>query len=222
MIKKKLIIFDCEDKIDKNRERWTPARDWDNFPAPYRCILCGPPNSGKSSVIKNLLIDAKPGFDVILLLHFSQTTKEYEKMDCDILDGMPDPESFIEDDGLKKLLIIEDIEYSHMSKDDLQKLDRLYGYTSSHCNLSIYLTSQEFNKIPVCARRNSNVFIIFKSNDHDYLWRMAMKCGLRKNDFDHIFINLCNARHDALWIDFTINTPAPLRKNGFERIMRLK
>ena len=41
-------------------EKWTGSRNKLNIPHPYRCILMGRPNSGKSTVIKNLLFLISP------------------------------------------------------------------------------------------------------------------------------------------------------------------
>ena len=48
-----------------------------NFPHPFRLILVGPPNSGKTNIIYNILIHKKPPFERILIFHNCPTTLEY-------------------------------------------------------------------------------------------------------------------------------------------------
>ena len=40
-------------------ESWHPKRNLLNFPHPFRAVLLGPPNTGKSATVKNLLLRAK-------------------------------------------------------------------------------------------------------------------------------------------------------------------
>ena len=63
-MKAKVVAFDNSDK--KKAEKWDDKKDKHgnldlaNFPCPFRCLLLGPPNSGKSNLIKNLIIHQKP------------------------------------------------------------------------------------------------------------------------------------------------------------------
>ena len=63
--------------------------DFSNISHPARLILCANPNTGKTMVILNLLLHKKPPFDKIYLIHNDPTTKEYDMIDCEILEEIP-------------------------------------------------------------------------------------------------------------------------------------
>ena len=52
---REIVVIECPDK--KNNEHWDKKRNIANIPCPYRCILFSVPHSGKSTVIKNLLLN---------------------------------------------------------------------------------------------------------------------------------------------------------------------
>ena len=72
-MKAKVIAFDNADK--KRAEKWDDKKDKHgnidlaNFPCPFRCLLLGKPNSGKSNMIKNLIIHQIPRFTDIYVIH---------------------------------------------------------------------------------------------------------------------------------------------------------
>ncbi len=43
-------------------EEWYRNRNVLNFPHPFRCVALGPPNVGKTTIVKNILLRAKPQF----------------------------------------------------------------------------------------------------------------------------------------------------------------
>ena len=86
MMKAKVVAFDNSDK--KKAEKWDDKKDKHgnldlaNFPCPFRCLLLGPPNSGKSNLIKNLIIHQKPRFTDIYVIHQdSDGTTEWNDLD---------------------------------------------------------------------------------------------------------------------------------------------
>ena len=179
-----IIPLPCSDK--KFSEKWYDGRDLLDIPKSFRCTLSGPPNSGKSTCIKNIILRANPPFESILISHFSpDDTTEWDDVDGTIIDHIPSPHD-IPMEGVK-LLIIEDIDVSNLNKTDLGHLNRLYGYASSHKNLSICLTSQNPFDVPTCARRTTSLYIIYRQMDLNCLSQMASRSGLKQSDFLIIF-----------------------------------
>jgi len=215
---KRILIMGNADK--KFHEKWTPNRDMLNFPHPYRAVLLGPPNVGKSMIVKNILIRAKPSFKEVFVIHCdAEYTKEYENLgDVSMLSTIPPPEYW---EGLvKTLVILDDLEYKGMGKEELKALNRLFGYVSTHKNISVILCSQDPFNVPTCVRRCANVWFLWKPKDLNSLNTVASRAGMQAKELKSIFDNLMPDIHDSLCIDSTSKTPYGLRKNAYELIKR--
>ena len=154
---KRILPLQCADK--KNHEKWKKGRDHLDIPAPARICCLAPPNSGKTTFIKNMIIRAKPMYEEIYIVHYdAEGTNEWKDVDGIMLSELPDPKGF--DPDTKKLLILEDLEYSHMNKEDKRRLDRLFGYASTHKFMTVILTAQDSFRVPPICRRCSTVFVL--------------------------------------------------------------
>ena len=211
----KIIPMPNADK--KFHERWDEGRNMLNIPHPYRLVAVGKPNVGKTTIVKNLLLRAKPEFKEVFVIHCDKDyTREYQDVDVEILDHIPLPTYW---EGLvKTLVIIDDYDLTNLSKEQKGNLDRLFGYVSTHKNISVILCSQNFTNCPPIVRRCANFFVIWKTNDLDAMSGVGRKSGLEPAKFKSIFYNDMKGHRDSLWIDLTDNSPYPLRKNGFEVI----
>ena len=226
---KKIIPIKNPDK--ENHEVWVEGRDMLDFPAPYRMVLLGKPNSGKSTIIKNIVVRASPCFDRIIMVHYDikvpeegdegdddyQQSSEFDDLDVEIMNELPTKKDF--DKNQKTLVILEDLSYQDLTKIEKGLLDRLYGYISTHCNVSVMLTSQDWSLVPPCVRRCSNVYFLWKMDDLDSLKTLGRRVGLQKEDLVHIFDNYIDDSHDSLCIDLTAKSPYPKRINGYQRLV---
>lgn len=211
MLPSKLVTFENKDK--SFHERWSEGRDLCNFPHPFRAILAGPPNCGKSTCIKNILVRAVPAFEqVVIISPDPEFSREYDDVKHVKLTECPDPEDFPGD--RKMLVIMEDLDYSGQKKKGKACVGRLFGYVSTHKNVSIVLAVQDPFACPPSARRTANVFILFKSPDLSALAMLASKVGMTAKKLQALF-DICKQPHDSIWIDATKGSPAPLRKNGY-------
>jgi len=203
---------------DKNwHESWDSNRNMANFPHPFRMLLLAPPNTGKTTLIKNILIRSKPRFKRIILIHCSGgVSHEYDDLDAEIIEQIPAPTEF--DGKDKTLVILEDINLKEMPKEQRMCLDRLMGYVSTHCNVSVCLCNQDFYSAPPICRKLCNVVILGKVKDRDQLGSIAKKAGCNSDTFKYIMENLIQKKHDTLCIDMTTDSPYPLRKNLFENL----
>lgn len=200
-------------------EHWEPDRDMLNLPHPFRAIIAAPPHSGKSTVIKNILLRADPPFKKIVIVHCDpENTAEYEDIDkVELVAHVPMPDEW--DGETKTLCIIDDIELKILSNEQKTALSRLFGYVSTHKDTSVCLTSQDPYQIPSICRRSANVFILWKLVDLNALVMTARKTGYSAEDYRYFFTCLAKNRHDSIWIDMTENSPYPLRLNGYIPIL---
>lgn len=213
-----LIRFSNPDK--KWHEKWNPGRDLLDFPHPYRITLTGPPNSGKSTTVLNILIRAQPLFDRIVIVYpgGAAGTSEYESLGdaAEYVVEIPPPDFFppvkTKDGKQKTLVIIDDFELKELGKAQRSNLDRLIGHVSTHRNVSVMLCAQEYFNVPTVARRCSNVHIFWKPRDMRNLQEMSQRVG---EDLESLF-DLLNGTKDSVWIDQTPGSPAPIRVNGYK------
>lgn len=207
----KIIIIPSKEK--KWHEKWFNGRDLLNIPYPYRMLICSVPNSGKTNLVKNILLRANPPFKNIYLYHYDIDCEEYEDIDCVKLKELPTSkdERFNQKD--KSLLIIED---TKIKKKEIDNLDRLFGYTSTHRGLSIILISQTFFTLPTNIRRMVNVFCLWRNSaDFNSLYIIGKKFALTKEEFMNL-ISKCKSNFDFIMLDKSNNSPAKIRLNGYE------
>ena len=215
---KELLYIPNKDK--EFHESWQTTDDLLDFPHPVRILLAsgGKPNLRKTNTLKNILVRQNPPFEKIYLIHCGgKVTEEYEDFNVELLTEIPTPYDKEIFDPLKKtLLILEDLNFKSMGKQEMKNIDRIYGYTSTHQNLSIYTTSQGFFAIPHMVRLMSNVLILWRSADLDSMEIIRRRVDMTRDDWYYILNNYLKEPFDSLWIDNTKDSPAPLRINGYD------
>ena len=214
----KIIPFKNNDK--SFHERWKKGDNWLNFPHPTKVLFFSCPNAGKTTTILNCILQQDPPFKKIYVLHPDEQSEEYNILGTDnfiFLNKVPDSINF-SDRNEKSLLIIDDIDFTNLNKKDKAILDRISGYVSTHRNLSVYVTSQNFTSIFPSFRRNVDVFFIWNHIDKDSLNRIGKKCGFKNNKLLDLLDKHCKERFDNLCIDGTPNSPAKLRLNAYTKI----
>merc|ERR1711966_38454 len=102
-----------------------------------------------------------------------------------------------------------------MNKEQKRNLDRLFGYVSTHKNISCLLCSQDAFNVPPIVRRCSNIFVLWKCPDMDIMANISRKSGMKRDELGKIFKDICTESRDSLMIDLTPKSPYPLRKNLF-------
>ena len=160
MSKNKLIVLPNADKQFHEKVDQTNLA---NFPHPFRLILCGTPVCGKTNTIYDVLINKHPVFERIIVYHTDASSKEYQQLDCDHVEELPEIDEI--DENIRNLIIIEDVDYRNIKKNQKSLLDRYFGCFSTHHNTSIILTSQDAMAIPASIRRMSSHVILWKNHD---------------------------------------------------------
>ena len=155
----KLIVFKNDDKLWHEK----PSEDLACMPHPSRGILNSQPNGGKSLCILSMIYHNN--FKRIIVVHNDISTKEYKLLDCDIVDEIPHIDEF--DKTEKTLLILEDLNYKHMSKEQKHRWNRMYGTWSTHNNISVWSTFQTPFSSPPDIRQMCSFIILWKIPDYN-------------------------------------------------------
>ena len=210
----RLIVLKNADKAF--HEQWHSGRNRLDIPHPFRGVLLGPPNVGKSTCAKNILMRANPPFEACTVIHCDpENTKEYDDLGEEgvtITGSIPPPEDWTSD--IKTLVIIDDLELKTLKPEQKHNLDRLFGYVSTHKNISVLLCSQDPFNVPPIVRRCSNLWVMWRGPDLDAMSCVARKSGMGAQELRRIF-DTFESDKDSLWIDRSSESPYPLRKNGF-------
>lgn len=216
--KKGLVIMANPDKTF--HEEWSETRHPLNIPHPFQAVIALKPNGGKTTMTKNLIIFQRPFFERIVLVHYdAEYTKEYDDVDgIEKLNAIPSKDFW--DGKLKSLIILEDLDYKALKGKQLENLDRLFGYVSTHKNVSIVANVQDGFKIPATMRRKANFWIIGKIDDSDTLNTIGRRIGHTSKEIQVLFKKYIKSNHDSLWFDKTNKSPYPIRVNGAEVILR--
>ena len=148
------------------------------FVLPFRLFLSGPSNSGKSffilKLIKNIDRVFQSGFNSIIYCHpfYDTLGKKDEKLMSDLRDTYP---SIIITHEIPKLIELQRLEGpSLLILDDLitnivknESMSHLYSIYSSHCNISIITTTQNYfepGKFSKTIIRNQTIIVLFQTN----------------------------------------------------------
>ena len=201
--------------VDKLNHEVPDMENLANLPKPHRTILCAEPNLGKSNIIKNILYNANPPYERIVIFHSDPTSKEYSDINAEYIDEIPEVDCF--DENIKNLLILEDISFKRLQKSQKELVDRYYGCFSTHHNISIISTFQRAFSCPPEIRDMSNIMLLWKTKNLNALSQLSSRLGIEADDLKYIFKNICNDKYDFLTIDNSRPT-CRLRKNLFEII----
>ncbi len=145
-----------------------------------RILALGPSGSGKSSFVMSYLskVGSKKFYDIFVFCGSGLGEPIYkflkEKIPeghfYDEIDEFPDLND-IPDDGLEKLVIIDD--FITLPKKKMEKLNK-YLIAGRKKKLTIIMNAQNMTEVPTVCRRNINYFVIFKMND-DYLIKYVLR-----------------------------------------------
>lgn len=210
-VPKKIFAIPCPDKL--GQETWNAGRSLMNIPCPARIALIGPPNSGKTSLVKNLILHAEPCYNLIMLRASIPGSREYEDVKAKSLEAVPNMEDLEGD--IKKVMIIEDCKLKTFPKDERAHISNLLSYGSSHCGITVIICCQSLTDIPIELRRCINLYVLFKPNNMNDCEIIARQIGEKPAVLKNLVAKHLKERFQTLWFDQT-GCPSPFRKNGFE------
>lgn len=210
---KKLIPFPNPDKV--LHEKWSSHRDPGAIIRPFRALFCGQPNCGKGNMIKNII--ARSDFDTIRVWHVDPETEEWNDLGDQVVisDQIPMIQDFNPD--VYNLLIIDDIDWKGLPREEKSIADRLMGYASTHRNISVCICAQDFFCLPSNIRRMANFITLWRPNDNS-LEYISKKVGLSMSVLKEIFEDCVKDIHDSISFDFTHKSPYKIRLNLYKII----
>jgi hypothetical protein len=140
-----------------------------------------------------------------------------DEIDDDTLD------MFTSDVDGQRIVILDDIELVSVNKKLKQFFNMLFKHVSSHYNLSIVVSIQEYRMLPTELRANMNVFALsLNIKDVESISILGKKIGISYKQFKNMFIDLKNKvenrQYSYLVVDNTTNTPIPVSVNFFDKI----
>ncbi len=220
----KIVVIKNVDK-DKGSgpERWDKPknRSLACIISPFRACFLGAVSRGKSNVMKNVFLAHQQlkhkKFKKLIIITCSSESDEWADCDPDlILEEIPDLSMF--DGKDKTCVILDDYEFTASNKQQEKRLATLMRYISSHKNVSVMLSYQNFFSVPTLARACTNFYVLYKPNSRAEVNTIANRVGLKPEVLTHLFKHTCSGTYDNVCVDLTVDTPAPLRKNLYEPI----
>lgn len=210
-------------------EKWNNKRDLGDFPHPFKLLLFGSTNSGKTTTIHNIIIKTMLGkkpFKRIFLFYGDGDTEssDYSKESIRQLkteyglkhwyncSDIPSQKHFSQELG-KSLLIIDDAlmgQYS-LTKKQLKKLNTLIMHVCTHKHLSMIIVGHDAIFIPRCVRSGMDIISTPFVQDSRAIDKMTGMLGVSRTKFEIINEYLRQNPHNTFTIDKTFNSPAPMR-----------
>lgn len=210
------------------KEQHHPALSTEVPAHPSRIGLFAPPNSGKRSLALNIIAavqaSKRPFNGKIHVVTQESESDEWEVLDDHPGgfeqssyrdDGLPSSEDF--DRNVKNLLILDEISFLSMSKQDKSALERAFNFISSHRSVTIILMAQDGFSIPISVRRSLTHVCLWKSPVQTTAQAYSRMLGEPIGQLQKTF---CRSRHDALCIDLS-GEGELLRLNWSEPIRRV-
>jgi len=215
----KLIGLPNPDKLEhESYDDYDTNENLARYPKPFRCVILGKVNSGKSLIAKHILLAHqahKPKFKEVYVVHGCENSEEYDDIQpTEIMAEIPSYTEF--DKDVQKLLIIDDYDWTRVSPEALKRMSELCRFGSTHCNMSIIVLHQSFFRVPKIVKDTANVFIVFKPHDLDELGTIGRRCGLGKKKITWIFESYLPKWRDSLCINLIPGAPHKFCKNLFE------
>lgn len=180
---------------------------------PCVMIICGKKNSGKSTLLANLLRDPrafKNRFVKIIFVSPTFSAQYHTLWKCLHPDGIEVYEQVTnrliehiiatQEQNPEPVLLVFDDVASDLKDIDQYLFNKLVAI-SRHLNLSIVVLCQKFTFVPTTLRANCDVFCVFAACSYielDALWKEISV--LEKKPFIELFKNVTRERHSFLCI----------------------
>lgn len=214
----------ADDQIAKNKYR----KHGELFPNTFRCIICGPSNSGKTNILINLLENPNGlHFENIYIFSKSlhQTKYKYLERILKPIKGLgyftfkcADDLILPEEAKPNSVFIFDDVMC------DNQDAIRSYFCMGRHYGLDSFYLAQTYTRIPKhLIRDNANFFILFKQDDTNirHIYNdCAISCDMSLDDFRYLCGQCWNSsKYNFLVIDLDCEKNKGRYRRGFDEFV---
>jgi hypothetical protein len=199
------LVFENPDKRDAG-DVTASELSW-----PWRHCIVGPPGSGKRVLLLNQILRMKERPARTVVIHLDKSTREYDRV-ADEIYTLDEGFDFtaLGDGEQRTLLILDELPWANLKKDQRDALVTLFRYGSTHKNCSIALLYQVFSKIPVEVRRMCSAFSFFPGCDRQELPHMSMAVGVDLLELKSLLC-LTRSRQESITVDTAVPADHPLR-----------
>lgn len=161
-----------------------------------------------------------PPFDAAYLVHLTPEANEWKDADLTaVFNQVPSVEEFGEMlvPGEKTLVVLDDLSYESMPKPVRIAVDNLVRYVSSHMDVCVCVTAQNFFGLPAIVRKMSSVFFLWAGLARHDVLMIENRLGLDREGLLKL-----HSRYPKRCIvfDYTHGSPFPLRVDLFTPISR--
>jgi len=185
---------------------------------PFNCIISAPTKSGKTELIKKIVINSKQMIEpppIQIFWSYSEWQHSYESLlrempTVKFIEGAPNLEELKQEKSIPKLLILDDL-MQDMKNDS--RLNELFTRGSHHWNLSIIYIVQNlfFNGIRT-SRINCQYILLMKNpSDRLQIKQLGRQLFPGSKHFEESFEDATSKPYGYLLIDLTQTTPDNMR-----------
>jgi hypothetical protein len=146
-----------------------------------------------------------------VVIHLDKTTREYDKV-ADEIYTLDDAFDFtmLGDGEQRTLLILDELPWPNLNKEQRGALFTLFSYGSTHKNCSIALLYQVFTKIPNEVRKMCSAFTFFPGCDRKELPHMSMSVRVDLMEMRSLFY-LTRSKQESITVDTAVPADHKLR-----------
>ena len=152
----------------------------------------------KITINENIIVHKSPVYERIVIYTPLEETNEYEDVEAELINEIPDLSFF--DKDIRNCLILDDMDPKNLSKVERARLSALFRLGASHKNIDIYNITQDPSDLLPAIRRLANVVIMWRNCDLVQMSRRAKKFNIDVYMLKHVFNNICTDRCDSFCI----------------------
>lgn len=191
-------LENVSDVIDENYNKKDNKNDYLTLTTPFKLVICGPSNTGKTIALLNLIYKGHIYYDTLTII--SDTAKEQtEKFSLleDLAEIFPNKIKFYQKATQFKMkdyknnkvnIVIIDDAQECTKKEEIENITNIFT-KGRHNGISPIYLAQDFYKCPIRIRSNSSHYVFFKTTSKKSLNRMYLdvSADLDRDEWNALF-----------------------------------